>query len=453
MLKRFTRLAFVLGCLASPYAAAATDDEALPAAPAAREAVPGGPTTPIANSDEPANYAGPLWQRDNLFGDPGGLRSAAAAHGIVFGLAETAEALGNPTGGVHRGAVVEGLLSMGIGVDTAKAGLWQGGTFNVSAYQIHGRGLSHDNLDNNLNTVSSIEAFRDTILFEAWYEQALFDRAVSVRAGQLALDQEFALSQYGELFTNRTFGLSTLFDQSVQGGGASPLVAQPAIRVKASLPGNTKVLVGLFKAAPNPFPTGRSSGGVLLIGEVQHSIGEGQLAGTYKAGGAYQSSASPDQRTDQRRRGNWLLYAVADQLVWRTPGTKDQGIGVFARAQGAPGDRNLVNVYLETGVTWKGAISGREDDTVGLGFAYARISDTARKSDADANRLGPFGRRLRNNESVLELTYQMQLAPWLQVQPSAQYLFNLNGGVQNPAQPSKRLSDAAVFGLRTEVTF
>lgn len=456
MLKRVTRLALVLSCFASPYAAAAdSDDEAMPAAPAAREAVPGGPTTPVANPSEPVNYTGLLWQRENLFGDPGGLRTAAAAHGIIFGLSETAEVLGNPTGGVRRGAVFEGLLSMSIGLDTAKAGLWQGGTFNVSAYQIHGRGLSHNNLDDNLNTVSSIEASRDTILFEAWYEQALFDHSVSIRAGQLALDQEFTLSQYGELFTNRTFGLSTLFEESIQGGSSSQLVAQPAIRVKASLPGNTKVLVGLFKAVSNAFPTGRSSGGVLLIGEVQHSIGtgEGQLAGTYKVGGVYQSGASPDQRTDQRRRGDWLLYAVADQLLWRKPGTKDQGVGVFARAQGAPGDRNLVNLYLETGVTWKGIISGREDDTAGLGFGYARISDTARKSDADTNRLGPFGRPLRNNESVLEITYQLQLAPWLQVQPTAQYLFNLNGGVQNPAQPSKRLGDAAVFGLRTEVTF
>ena len=457
MLKALNRLVLMLACLAAPAAAAAADNDenAIPAAPVARQAVPGGPTAAAVRIEEPAKFAGPLWDRSNLFGDPGGLRAAAAARGLTFGLSETAEILGNPTGGVRRGAVVEGLLSMSIGLDTTKAGLWQGGTFNVSAYQLHGRGLSHNNLGDNLNTVSGIEAARDTVLFEAWYEQALFDRSVSVRAGQLALDQEFALSQYGELFINRTFGLSTLFNESIQGGGSSLLLAQPAIRVKASLPGDTRVLLGLFKGVSNSLAGTRSSGNVLLIGEVQHGVGtgEGQLAGTYKLGGLYQSGTSPDQRTDQRRRGNWSLYAVADQLVWRKPGAKDQGVAVFARAQGAPGDRNLVNVYLEAGVSWKGALPGREEDTAGLGFGYARISDTARKSDADISRLGPFARSLRNNESVLELTYQMQIAPWLQLQPVAQYLFNLNGGVQNPAQPGKRLGDAVVLGLRTEITF
>ena len=39
------------------------------------------------------------------------------------------------------------------------------------------------------------------------------------------------------------------------------------------------------------------------------------------------------------------------------------------------------------------------------------------------------------------------------MQPTAQYVFNLNGGVPNPQQPAKRLPDAAVLGLRTTVTF
>ncbi len=457
MLKRLAPIVLILACLGTSQAWAATNDDddekPMPAAPAARQAVPGGPATPAVTPEKPDT--GSLWTRETLFGDPGGLRAALAARGVTFGLAETAEILGNVTGGVRRGATFEGLLAMSIGLNTEKAGLWYGGTFNVSAYQIHGRGLSQNNLGNNLNTVSGIETRRDTVLFEAWYEQALFNRAVSVRVGQLALDQEFALSTYGELFINRTFGLSTLFNESIQGGGSSLLLAQPAIRVRAALPYDTKILVGLFEGVSNQATDRRESNGILLISEVQHSVGtsEGGLAGTYKLGGLFQSNAAADQRTGQRRRTNWSLYAVADQLLWRKPGKKDQGVAIFARAQGAPGDRNLINVYLEAGVAWKGVIPGREDDTAGVGLGYARISDTARRSDAEFGRLAPLGRPLRNNESVLELTYQAQVAPWLVVQPTAQYITNLNGGAQNPAQPGKRLGDAAVFGLRTEITF
>ena len=46
-----------------------------------------------------------------------------------------------------------------------------------------------------------------------------------------------------------------------------------------------------------------------------------------------------------------------------------------------------------------------------------------------------------------------QLAPWLQIQPYAEYVFNLNGGVANPQVPTKRLGDAAVLALRTTITF
>ena len=60
---------------------------------------------------------------------------------------------------------------------------------------------------------------------------------------------------------------------------------------------------------------------------------------------------------------------------------------------------------------------------------------------------------IRRHEFVLELTYHAQIAPWLQIQPTAQYVFNLNGGVPNPQQPAKRLPDAAVLGVRTTVTF
>ncbi len=120
---------------------------------------------------------------------------------------------------------------------------------------------------------------------------------------------------------------------------------------------------------------------------------------------------------------------------------------------GAPGDRNLLNFYADGGVTYKGPFAGRDSDTVGLGVAYARISDTASKLDSDTARFLGSAYPIRRSETVLEVTYQAQIAPWWQVQPTAQYVFNLNGGVPNPQRPTKRLGDAAVFGLRTTVTF
>ena len=144
---------------------------------------------------------------------------------------------------------------------------------------------------------------------------------------------------------------------------------------------------------------------------------------------------------------------MVDQLLYRPADAKDGGVGVFARVMGAPGDRNLINFYTDFGVTWKGAIPGRSGDTLGLGFGLARISDTAVQLDKDTRAATGGAYPIRRHESVLELTYQALITPWLVVQPTAQYIFNLNGGVPNPQQPTKRLGDAAVFGVRTGVTF
>jgi len=454
-------------------------EQTQPAAPETRQTSPGGEQ----NETESPKLG--LWERGNLLGDPGGIRSRLGTLGITFGLNEQAEVFGNPTGGVRGGAIFEGLLSMSVGVDTEKAFGLPGGTFNASAYQIHGRGLSVNDLDNNLNTVSSLEAPRGTLLFELWYEQVLLDKKLAIRIGQLAADQEFLISQYAGLFLNHTFGWSTLPSADLPSGGPAYPLATPGLRVKYIPRDDVTLLGAVFNGDPagpgsglpqDRDPSGtafRLNDGVFAIAEIQYAINTGDetkgLPGTYKFGAWYNSENFADQRRNasgysladpattvvlgRNRRGSYTLYGVADQLVWREPGTKDQGIGVFARAMGAPGDRNLVNFYLDSGVTWKGAIPGRDADTAGLAVGYARISDTASKLDSDVAFYTGRPYPIRRSETVLELTYQAQLAPWWQVQPDAQYLFNLNGGVPNPANPSKRLGDALVFGVRTNVTF
>src|SRR4051794_23686110 len=180
-----------------------------PAAPDIRE------QQPLA---EPEEEKGSIWQRDQLLGDPFGLRSKLESHGITITLQETSEVFGNVTGGIKTGAVYEGATFMALKVDTEKLFGLPGGTFNASAWQIHGRGLSANNIL-NLNVISSIEATRATRLFELWYEQAVLDGALSVRIGQQAADQEFQISTYGGLFINASFGRPTLAAVDLPSGG------------------------------------------------------------------------------------------------------------------------------------------------------------------------------------------------------------------------------------------
>src|SRR5262249_19373242 len=124
-----------------------------------------------------------------------------------------------------------------------------------------------------------------------------------------------------------------------------------------------------------------------------------KLPGTIKVGGWYHAGRFNDQRfgvdglsladpagtgVARRRRGNYGLYAIADQMLWRVPETADQGLAGFLRVSASPSDRNQISFYADGGFTFKGVIPSRPEDMLGIGFAYAKISKRARALDRDA---------------------------------------------------------------------
>jgi porin len=474
--------ATALGSLSAVAQTASPSGNILPAAPIERETPTPGPTStggaPAAAHAAPAPTG--ILERSNLLGDAGGLRPALDAYGISLGLTETSEVLGSVGGGLARGAIYEGLTQMTLGVDLGKAAGLEGGSLNVSAFQIHGRGLSANYLD-NLNVASGIEADRSTRLFELWYDQSLWGGAVDLRVGQQSADQEFMLTQYGSLFINASFGWPTLPAVDLPSGGPAYPLATPAVRLKVHPTDALTAMLGVYNG--NPAGNGPddpqirdASGtsfdtddGVFVIGETDYAINQGDnaagLPGTYKLGAWYNSNAAANPYYDAgglpadgslpggpaTRRNDWSIYAGMDQLVYRAADTKDGGVGVFARIMGAPDDRNDIDFFVDGGVSYKG-VFGRAGDTIGLGLGLARIGDTAQNGDAAfAAATGSFY-PIRTTESVIELTYQAQLTPWWVVQPDFQYIFNPGGGILDPSG-TRVLDDAAILGARTVITF
>jgi porin len=60
---------------------------------------------------------------------------------------------------------------------------------------------------------------------------------------------------------------------------------------------------------------------------------------------------------------------------------------------------------------------------------------------------------VRSSETFIEVTYQIQATTWWTLQPYFQYFFTPSGGIVNPNNPSQSVGNAAVFGLRSVVTF
>src|SRR5229473_2758537 len=112
----------------------------------------------------------------------------------------------------------------------------------------------------------------------------------------------------------------------------------------------------------------------------------------------------------------------------------------------APSDRNLINLYFDTGLTFKGPIASRPDDTLGIGFAVGRISPQAAASDRDLVTLTGTPMPIRDYEAAIELTYQVQLAQDWSLQPDLQYIIHSGGHVPNPL--AGHLADPESYGHR-----
>lgn len=398
-------------------------------------------------------------EREHLLGELGGWRSWAVSHGVHFQAGYIGEVLGNVSGGIERGAIYEGLGEIALEVDFEKlAGTWPGAFFRGSLLYSHGRSPS-GRLVGDLQTLSNIDAYDSPGLFELWFEQRLWDDRFSVRAGQLAADAEFAASDYGSVLINSSFGWPAFISGNTLNTGPAFNRAALGVRLRAGISEHGYVQAGIFdgdsfdSAAGNPRVNRHgvrwhlsSDQGAFVIAETGWRINQGTnasgLPGTYKLGAWLHTADFTDLRDDSRSHsGNHGFYIAADQMLWREKDTDDeQGLGLFFRGGCSPKDRSAFEFTIDTGLHYRGLFPGRDDDALALGFAYVNLSDDIRRAErtAGANILSDY-------ELAIELTYQINVTPWLGLQPDVQWLRHPGG--------SRALDDALVVGLRTRVTF
>jgi len=440
------------------------------------------------------------WRRESaLLGDMWGLRRDLSQHGITLVIQETSEALGNLTGGTHKSLDYDGLTQAVLQVNSQRAFGYYGGTFNVSALQLHGLNLSQRNLG-SLQTASGIESNRATRLWEMWYDQKLLpEDRLDIRLGQQSLDQEWMVSPNALMFVNTMFGWPMLPSADLPGGGPAYPLATPGIRLRYRPVNALAIQLGAFSSSPFTMSNARaqalgadaqalnSSGtsfpvfrhGALLLAELQYTtpalggmVAPGArppLASTYRLGVWYDTEqfadvryggdglplADPASNGSQRlHRGNMSIYGVMDKMIWRSSKDPNRTLNLFGRAMGTPfSDRNLVDFSANLGLVLKDPFPYRTMDSLGIGMGFTHVSARQAAADADvATYTGTYNPR-RTSETYVEMTYQRQMAPWLQLQPDIQYVFHPGGGVADPNADGRLVGNELVVGLRTNILF
>jgi porin len=128
---------------------------------------------------------------------------------------------------------------------------------------------------------------------------------------------------------------------------------------------------------------------------------------------------------------------VAEQQVYRVPGSDDRGIGVFARASTSPSDRNLTEMYVDAGVEFIGLDDKRANDKFGIAVSHARVSRDAQALDLHYRRFVDASAPVRSAETLFTAAYQYEIRSGWSLQPNLQYMLRPGGG--RPARSGRIL--------------
>jgi porin len=430
----------------SPGAAQAQSTASTP-----QTGLPDLPTT--GNGAVPAGLDNPMtsiWDWDQLTGDWGGFRDEMHNHGVAFNPTLTAEVFGNPSGGMRHGVTTDGLVNLPLDLDLDRMsdGAVEDLTIHANAEYLYGAALSEYFVGDFSNT-SNIAGYNTLRLQELWMQKMFWEKRLSLKVGNMAVDTEFFQSASASLFINGTFGAFTFIANNVPNAPVYP-VASPGVRLQFLPTSRFYVMAGVYGQDVNSDPTTNnqngtrfaltSSSGMLIMSEagflLNQSPNDRGLQGIYRLGSFVHTDDSPRFADGSNGGTSYGVYGVLDQQIYSNA---NQAISFFVRSGGAPGNTNFVDYYVDSGFNFTGFIPGRDNDVAGIGVARSHVSDDFSDSQV------ALGNPPSTAETVIEATYKAQIAPWWSIQPDLQYIVTPSG--------VKGSRNAVVVGLRTNVAF
>ena len=152
--------------------------------------------------------------------------------------------------------------------------------------------------------------------------------------------------------------------------------------------------------------------------------------------------AGPLQTKDE----TWAIYYNFDQYLWSPAGNPDKGFGIFFRFGASDGKVNPVKYTFSVGFAGDGIVPGRPNDTFGIGWSRANLSDDLLPALRDRRAIG------LDREDAIELYYNFAIAKSIGlsldlqiVEPAAKKTVSTSG--------LKGLDTAVIGGLRAYVRF
>lgn len=400
------------------------------------------------------------WEGDYALGDWGGLRTDLEKNGLSINILNASEGWYNVSGGIETGGNLVGYWEWGFEWDFEPTLGWKGGSIVVDGNWYYG-GLPSDELIGafGATAISSYESSNAIRMYHMYFQQswgqefgsdsdvsdpkAMAEQDVPgyylFKIGQFAADDDFMGSVYEGLFANSSFG---------QYPKEANATAAPAYRLTA--PGvffyaqpieEWFIRVAAFSGnAGDDIDSNNGFGwrwggatGIATFVETGVNVDIAGLPGVYQVGGFYDTSeftAFDGSTVD----GNWNVWFTIDQALMMQKNGTDTLLGAsFRMVPGPANNRNPINWGLQGAVVVYGEPWGRPQDEFGVGVANVSFPAATRAGNVNGS----------SDQTIVEVTYAIQVNPWLSVQPDIQFILD----------PAFATSDAVALGLRVVTVF
>jgi porin len=385
----------------------------------------------------------------HLFGDWGGERTRLEEKGVNFDLQYISDFLWNiKSPQKERLAAfdrVRGTVDINFGSLIHQNGLyfhatalWQGGAI----------------LGNYLGALASPSGMSsgNTFRLDSWWlEKRVRDERVAIRVGQFAGQDFYGAQHYAASFIFEPMGyalgnLSTTFESfDPPSTPAMELRVMPIehFYVKSMVLAadrfqyahNPTGLVPQFRGAPMSvseigFSPGKKATTVRAFDNVEGRKG---YSGLYQFGASYNPGKFTNPTSTTLRSGDYLLYWMANQALWRIDPHEARGLDGTVSYDWSPADVNHVNRQLTAGLRFNEPLPVPFHNTMSLGYVR-----TSQSSNFVATGMPAW-----KPEHGVEFNSLLDVLPMMFVQPVIQYYANVGGGVQR----------AVVLGFRTKIEF
>jgi len=386
--------------------------------------------------------------RAYLFGDWGGWRTRLLNRGVRFDFQYISDSLWNVESEKKKRFAMWNRFRATVDIDFGAlvgqrdlyfhaTGLWQGGG-NLGKYL----GL--------LTSPSGMSSANTTRLDSWWLEKRWLDERVTARVGQFAGQDFYGAQHYAASFIFEPMGyaLGNLFTTFESFDPFTPPAAEIRVVPLHSLYVKSMVLAGdrspfshnqtglVLQFHGNPvivseigFTPGKKASSVRAFDNVETRKG---YSGLYQFGAAYNPGKFTEPTHARRRSGNYLLYWMASQALWRVDPQEAQGLDATFAYDWSPPSVNRNNTLLTAGLRFNEPLPLPFHNTMSLG--YVRNSLSSRFLQPGMPNFKP--------EHGVEFNVMLVVGPLL-VQPVIQYYANVGGSARR----------AVVAGFRTKVEF